>query len=192
MRKELMIDLETMSIKSNAAIVSVGIVLMDMDQLKICTGAHYNVMLESSQEAGLHFDARTISWWLNQGQEARDSLWTPEPISLVDVIADITNAFYPDDSYPTWGNGAAFDNVIFRNACEAVGIPCPFVFYHDRCYRTMKTLFTEVPQPPRSESGKHNALNDAIHQAEHLFEIMRYIRSKNEPVRQDRTELPSH
>jgi hypothetical protein len=68
-----------------------------------------------------------------------------------------------------WGNGAAFDNVVLRNAFERAHLTPPWNFRQDMCYRTIKTLFPDVEMPERV--GKHNALEDAKWQAQHLIAI---------------------
>ena len=67
---------------------------------------------------------------------------------------------------PVWGNGATFDNVILRNAYQKTGLDCPWPFWQDRCYRTLKNLAPDIDRP---ELGTlHQALNDATVQAQHM------------------------
>lgn len=193
MRKELMIDLETLSTRSNAAIISIGVAVMDTDALMVVDSAKWNVIAETSQDVGLHIDANTVMWWLGQPVDAKQHLFTPQPIPLLSALQELYARFYADDSFPTWGNGAAFDNVILRSAYEASNMPCPYVYSHDRCYRTMKNMYPFIkPLESTAEFVKHDAMHDALYQAEHLLEIMRYIRRQNEPVHQNRPELSNH
>lgn len=176
MKREYMLDLETMGVAPDSAIISIGLVVMDMDMLAIRDSARWNVDLKSCVRYGLKMDPNTVMWWMGQSDEARGALHDPPPEDLEDVLADIISRFYDDDSYPTWGNGAAFDLPIFRNAFDAVGLPNPVIYHHERCYRTMKALFPEIKPPERDEKGKHNAVEDALHQARHLMLIMKHLR----------------
>ena len=68
-----------------------------------------------------------------------------------------------------WGNGAAFDNVVLASAFRATGMQVPWAFWNDRCYRTVKSLFSNVKL--KRSGTHHNALDDAVTQAKHLLEI---------------------
>ena len=75
-----------------------------------------------------------------------------------------------------WGNGATFDNVIIRSAFKAVGLPVPWSFRNDKCYRTVANLLPKERQPALERSGTaHNALDDAITQAVHLQKVYKEI-----------------
>ena len=67
--------------------------------------------------------------------------------------------------------GAGFDNVIIENAYKAVGMKRPWTPWDDRCYRTIKDM-VHITEDER-EGSHHNALDDAIHQANHLIKILR-------------------
>jgi exodeoxyribonuclease VIII len=68
-----------------------------------------------------------------------------------------------------WGNGASFDNTILTETYKRLGRTPPWPFWKDRCYRTVKSMFPNVPM---ERSGTHhNAMDDALTQAQHLIEI---------------------
>ena len=69
-----------------------------------------------------------------------------------------------------WGNGATFDNVILANAYRGAGLPVPWKFWNDKCYRTIKGFF---PQIKLQRIGTHhNAQDDAESQAWHLINMV--------------------
>lgn len=74
--KHVMIDLETLSSKSNAAIVAIGAVMFD------AYGPHSNfycqVDAKDCQRRGMDIDADTVMWWFKQSQAARDATFNPE------------------------------------------------------------------------------------------------------------------
>jgi len=47
----------------------------------------------------------------------------------------------------------------------------PWYFWNDRCYRTMKSLYPQIPM--ERDGVHHNALDDAISQARHLMAILK-------------------
>jgi exodeoxyribonuclease VIII len=180
---EVMVDLETMGIAHDSPIVSIGAVKFDpygtIGELGDSTNpeyAHFHMAVEfhSLTEAGFVFNGKTVEWWLKQSDAARKSI-LENPVS----VAAALSAFYlwfGDDSLPTWGNGAGFDNVILRNAYLRLGGTCPYKFRHDRCYRTINSLFPDLPYYPPVVA--HNALNDAMAQAVHLQKMFNRLNFK--------------
>ena len=72
-----------------------------------------------------------------------------------------------------WGNGAAFDNELLKAALlQYCCIREPWNFRIDRCFRTVKNLYKEQVPEPHFIGTKHNALDDAMHQARWLTKIL--------------------
>lgn len=154
----VMLDLETMGKGSTAAIVAVGAVRFD--EHSILSIFYAVVSLESSMSVGLKADADTIMWWLRQSREAKEEL-RRDPVSIKAVLGRF-GAWVGEDPV-VWGNGATFDNVILSNAYELAGMARPWSYKNDRCYRTVKAGFPEVPYV---EGGiHHKAVDDAENQA---------------------------
>lgn len=177
---EVMLDIETMSVESNAAVVTIGAVkfdphgpigvLGDPDNPEY-THFHQAVELRSLSEAEFHIDGATIAWWLNQDTMPREAL-LKEPVDIASALSRFY-LWYGDVSVPTWGNGSGFDNVILRNAYQRLGGVCPFKFHHDRCFRTIKSLFPDVSYLPSVVA--HHAMYDAEAQAVHLQKLFNRI-----------------
>ena len=158
----IMIDLETMSTKPNAAIVAIGAVEFSKEGLG--REFYVTVTLSSNEEYGRHVSASTIMWWLEQSNEARKEL-TNAKVGLQEAL-ELFSVFVRSVK-PTgvWGNGAGFDNVVLREAYSAVFTENsePWPFYADRCYRTIRNLTDH--RAVKFDGEKHNALSDAKHQA---------------------------
>lgn len=170
--KRVMMDLETLGSGPTAAIVSIGVVKMTD---RILDTFYVVVDAASCVEAGLVMDVPTIQWWLRQSQEARNSISSAEaalPLRhALGYFREWLGDWGGDEDVEFWGNGANFDNVILASAYSALRMERPWKYFQDRCFRTLKKLHPEVPAADRPESGKHNALEDALHQAEHLLRI---------------------
>ena len=162
----VMIDLETYSTRSNAAIASIGAVKCEDD--KIVDTFYCTIDPSSCKNAGLHFEKTTLEWWSKQSREARDAL-LKDNVDLESALKNFAT-WYGKKSLPTWGNGAGFDNVIMDNAYRAVNLTRPWLPWEDRCYRTMKNL-VNIPIDKR-EGTYHNALDDALTQTKHLQKIL--------------------
>lgn len=178
MKRNIMIDIETMGQSANAAIVSIGAVAFDA--CGIGEKLYIRISLEDAAEYG-QIDASTILWWLKQGDESRSEITkndTTSPSSAADILSSFIETNSDDNgSVSIWGNGSDFDNVILSNWYKRIGKPVPWKFWENRCYRTIKSLFKDIKL---ERSGTHhNALDDAVSQAEHLIKI---AHSKNLPL----------
>ena len=80
------------------------------------------------------------------------------------------------DNYEVWSNGADFDVPMLAHAYTQVGIEIPWKFWNARCFRTWKSLpgSKNVKLPPMA-GVKHNALTDAVTQAQHAIDIYKAL-----------------
>lgn len=164
---QVMIDLETMSARSNASICSIGAV--KFNQTEIISTFYCTIDIKTCKEVGLHIDMDTVEWWSKQNKEALREL-RRNNITLIEAL-DKFDEWFGSKSLPIWGNGAAFDNVIMDNAYKALGRKIPWSYWDDRCYRTAKAMFDWIPEDAR-QGVYHNSLDDAMHQTKHLMKIL--------------------
>lgn len=166
----IMVDLETMGTSPDSAITAIGAVVFD--ESGVHKTFYRSVSLPSSVAAGMVMYPDTVMWWMRQSEAARQAM-LDSPVSLPDALRDFSdwirahqlfNDELGSDAVEVWGNGAAFDNVILANAYRLCGIPVPWSFWNDRCYRTLRGLFPDLATPMNEGVG-HNALHDAVHQA---------------------------
>lgn len=171
MELEAMIDLETLGTGNNACILSIGAVLFDPQGDRIHSKFEVHVDPASCVAAGLQMDASTVVWWLDPERDAARNELTKHKnrSTLVDALSK-TSKFLVND-IPVWGNGATFDNVILRSAYKAAGMACPWMFWNDRCYRTIKSLYPGVKL--ERVGTHHSAVDDAASQALHLQRIFK-------------------
>ena len=117
MTVNVMVDLETMSTKSNAAICSIGAVKFEGKE--ILDTFYCTINLKTCKDAGMHVSKDTVKWWSEQNKEALREL-TRNNIPLNQALDDFEEWFGPK-SLPVWGNGAVFDNTILSNAYFITG-----------------------------------------------------------------------
>lgn len=169
----VMIDLETMGTGSHAAILSIGAAKFDRDN-GITDTFHVGVALESNRQFGRVIDASTVMWWMEPDRaEAREAYLALDKVDLFEALNGFASWFNAGSAEGVWGNGASFDNVILRNAFEATQQDCPWPFWVDRCFRTMKVEHPHILAPKR-EGVHHSALDDAVYQAAWLLTIWRH------------------
>ena len=171
---DIMIDLETMGKDPDAAITALGAVIFDVEGRALGGEFYFAIDLESSVASGGVIDPGTVMWWLDQSDEARKALKGGQHIRDVLMLFTrwITEHLLDKgaDCLTVWGNGAAFDNVILRRSYDRLGLPCPWSYKDDRCYRTIKAQHPNVPVI--NTGTAHNALDDARTQAVHLMACM--------------------
>jgi exodeoxyribonuclease VIII len=173
--EDIMIDLETMGTGPNAAIIAIGAVAFSIPEQNIHPETFYEVVdLESSIRTGGIINASTVIWWMKQSDEARNSITREEGRHIENVLYDFSEWVYrfnvPIDQIKVWGNGAAFDNVVLGSAYDRIGLTRPWTYKGDRCYLTMRNMYPKIEIPDMGIT--HNALDDAIYQANYLMRIL--------------------
>ena len=161
--RNLMVDIETLGVRSTSVILSIGAV--EFDGQAIGRGFHRRIDIQSCLDAGLTVDASTIEWWMTQSNEAR-AIFDIKGDPLDRVLDDFSRAFDWDNKL-IWCNGMNFDLPILDNAFHAVGLRTPWPYYNGRDYRTLKNMFSkELVNSIRVEPVvAHDALDDARAQA---------------------------
>ena len=76
-----------------------------------------------------------------------------------------------------WGNSNSFDISLLSNAYQRIGIRTPWSPFKERDFRTIRNWYPQVVYDTDEKGdGAHDALTDAIFQANHLFRIKRALR----------------
>ncbi len=179
----LMLDLETMGSKPNAAIVEIGAVFFNPATGDLGSEFHATVDLNSDMAAGAVVDGNTVLWWLKQSSEARSALISDKVITIRAALLELSNFVSlnfvngdtPTDPVTVWGNGATFDNVILRSAYSRCGMEPFWKYFHDRDVRTIVELGRAIGFDPKHDMPfdgvQHSALADAKHQAKYVSAI---------------------
>jgi len=174
---DVCIDLETMGKRHNAPIIALGAVAFNLATLEIGEKFYANVNLASSVALGSVMDPETVMWWMQQSEDARKAV-TRKGRQAPEVLADFadwltSNAVALKDRR-IWACGTDFDCVILAEHYRKAAIDVPWMYYATRDYRTIRELWKSVPEDTRV--GAHNALDDAVHQVNHLFKIRKTLK----------------
>lgn len=187
---DVMLDLETLGLAPGCVVLSIGAVAFnhenpDRSRSVVRQGPlgpeyHRIIQVRSSVDAGLFVDDGTMAWWDRQSPEARKTLTQAQKSRAVGVkklIPACVEFNHWIRQFGTkvrvWGNGANFDQPILRAAFAAACVEPAWSPFDERCYRTLKNL---VPGPKLERVGTyHNALDDAISQAQHAVKLLRIL-----------------
>lgn len=168
--QHLMIDLETLSTKPNAIVLSIGLVYFTEEGIQ--EKFYINLDMKQQLEGGRDLDRDTFYWWLSQSSEAGKVLGAAiyeVRVGLHSMLHWIINTCQIElNTVNVWGNGAGFDNVILLSLIEQYLGESRKVwkFWNDRCFRTyMATNDIERVKPEVA----HNAIHDAEAQAQTLI-----------------------
>jgi len=161
---DVMLDLETMGNKSNAAIVSIGAVEFNLETGETGREFYKVVDLQSSLDYGLNVNGSTIYWWLQQSEAARKRI-CEKGDNLAGVLGEF-NLWMQDcvEKVKIWGNGARFDIGILEDAYVACQLETPWYFRSEMDVRTLVALKPEIKATFPNIGVEHDPIDDCKHQ----------------------------
>lgn len=163
--KHVMIDLETLGTVADAVILSIGAVRFDPDTNQIDDAGFYkSISIESNLDYKRRIQEDTLIWWLGQSVAAQHVFHEPKE-TLETSLCEFSDWLGDDKAY-MWSNGADFDLPMLAHAFTQCTITIPWKFWNSRCVRTLKNLDVAKNIKVPRLGTHHNALQDAIHQAQ--------------------------
>lgn len=184
MNNHLMIDLETMGVEQDAAIVAIGAVLFDPHSSEPPSSKdqyYATISLESNSKAGRAIEGATVAWWLGQAEAARAEIATGSLMPLSRALSGFKAFVSAAKPSPTrvWAKDPDFDCTILRHAMEQDRLRWPFKFWESRSVRTAFELAYpdgKVPNLMPQDAIHHRAIDDAIHQAAQIILCYKKLR----------------
>lgn len=195
MYQHIMLDTETVATTRNAKLLSIGAVGFDIsrpphlphlltDTFYVNVGEYNN---EKYRDTFVENPA-TKMWWEKQGEDAKQVLEPDrqEPEVAVRSFWDWTRRH--GENVTVWACPPQFDCAILNYHFDVFGLAPAWHWAKERDFRTMRETIREkngfYPTEPKAISTKdktivlvkHNALHDAIMQADKLQQIIQYMR----------------
>jgi hypothetical protein len=166
-----MIDIETLSTRSNATIVSIGAIKFDRKnptpELKDMKTFYTKIDIDSCKEKGMHVDDSTIQWWGKQDPQIRwEALENKDGRVSINEALQTLRDFIEHNSEKApliWANGDDFDCVILAEAFRLCYMPTPWKFWDTRDVRTVLDL-AGIKQYQLPKVDKHHPVNDCWRQ----------------------------
>ena len=180
MKRQIMLDIETLGVIPGSAILSIAAVEFDKD--RIGDRFYRNIVPDSNALAGLTIDPATVTWWDKQSPGAREAL-IPNRVPIEQALEELNRFISIDPKCEVWGNGADFDKPLIDAAYRACGMRAAWPTFSGRCFRTMKSQSPDIEL--EWEGCHHNALDDAINQALYLQAIWKADRGEVELASED-------
>ena len=167
-----MIDLETLSTKPNATILTIGGVKFDpYTYAEPSQGMYFRVDVDSQTTMGSDVQQETVEWWGKQADDVREeALGDGDRIDLKYLIKQINKFSVGVDVF--WCQGPLFDYAILQNFYAQMEVPVPWNYWQ---IRDSRTLFALVPRDPNEKrTGLHNALEDCYFQARKVQQVYKH------------------
>lgn len=169
------LDLETMGVNANCAIISIGAAAFNRKtedfRVEDVSKFYVNVDLEDSIKHGLNVDASTIKWWMQQDKEAQSAFFVDPILKLRAALEKLSDwvDFIGGQDIPCWTH-ATFDAPILGNAYRTLHMRMPTHFRKQRDIRTLQDLMGYYKLERKGQH--HNALDDAVFQAECIWGML--------------------
>lgn len=159
----VMIDIEAYDIVPSAVILSIGAVEIVGDVANDSRQKFY-VELDPTTQFERTVSLATKQWWAAQA--------IPVPIGnmhLREGLEKLTDFLMSFRKTPIiWCKGTDFDTAILSHAYNQMRLSIPWKYSN---VRDCRTLF-KIDRVPQDKNNSHNALDDAINQANHLLDVM--------------------
>lgn len=175
---DVMFDLETLGLKTNSVVLSIGAVAFGPKGL----GQEFYVEIDPDQP-NRSLDINTIKWWTQQPipmpfngivflKDAFEDFLS-NYLFGISTVENQNNLIINNKKIILWCNGTDFDWGITRTVIDTYDIQHLVRYDSIRDYRTLRKLFSHIPEPEIVQ--KHNALEDAKLQARHAVDILNSI-----------------
>lgn len=194
-----MIDLETLSTRSDAKVLSLGVAIFNETAVIATDG--WAIKLDD--DIGGHVDWNTVKWWMEQEAAAREFSWKGQltnstaASNLKAFLAQNGIEYGKESHNEVWANDPHFDYVILQNwwdrinaASHARGTGAfsignfPISYRQPRSYRTLVGEARELGYDPEHDRGvyvAHNPIDDAASQARVVIAARQFIRGLHRP-----------
>ena len=135
---QAMIDIESISRKPNAMVVSIGAVIFDPTTDEIKKRFYKEVDIRSYTNLGIDRDIEpdTVLWWMEQSDEARKAI-SKSKITIISALKGLKLFLgvmgVPLTARRVWANAPVFDCVILRDVYQQIGMTPPWNFRNDMC-----------------------------------------------------------
>lgn len=183
---DVMVDLETLSTKNNAAIAVIAAIKFNLDaplfkltEVPEAEKFYRRIDIESCKNIELDVDEKTIAWWKTQPEEPQKEIFENlNRVQLIDALKDFSLWFGKFDRR-IWSQGANFDIPILSEAYQRFKIQTPWKFWNARDTRTLYQIADFSYNDDKKEM-LHHALHDCqrqINAVKHCYQPIKKART---------------
>lgn len=180
---DIMIDTEFLSLKYDAYILSIGAVSWDMKSrdFEVLDSIHIFPSMESQGDQGAKIDEGTFQWWLSQSVEAKAGIIEGQRvgghIGIIGALHALSSFMRSQKGFRrVWSHGLVCDLPLLKHWYDKLNMKTPWHYQTPRDTRTLFDCYGEVPEKKFTVGVAHDALADAIVQAEQVFTAWKGLR----------------
>ena len=167
----VMIDIETVSAKTNAVIAQIAAVKFEFGSDKT-EKFIVNVDMLSSKKLGMHIDKDTLDWWKSKPDGVFSSMLT-DAVPIDDALDKLLLFIGPTSKdIVFWCQGLNFDIPILNWSHDACNKPHPWKYWNLRDTRTIFSLCDIRMDKVERIGTYHNALDDCYTQIKYLKQAL--------------------
>lgn len=178
----IMIDLETLSTKTNASIIEIAAVEFNKETSEIGDTFCVEILPDDWVKNNRDINGNTLLWWMQQDKTLL-SKFTEKTTVPLSIALEKLNEFYIAHNIPyeekqtiVWGNGSTMDITILQSAYEYFNKPIPWKYWAVNDVRTIVELNPEIKKNCSFEGEKHNPIDDCKHQIKYLVETLNSLK----------------
>ena len=181
-KPNVFLDFETRDKVATAKVMSIGAAMVGPG-LTVDSTFYANVLWQGAQQLGRTESADTVAFWKRQAPVHMELFASPAPIRLDDAydafaawIASMPRAAY------IWGRDQDFDCAILWHIQRWLGRGYMRNTHYtkSRAHRMLTCMYPQGELRPPFQGVKHNALDDAVYEAQWFINIVKHIREANE------------
>ena len=177
--RRIMLDIESLSLKPNAFVLSIGAVEFDVGTASL--GREFKVTLHDGWQETRHKDYDTFTWWVNQAltnPRAGHVFQDAGRVDADEAMDRLTDFVKGADE--VWANGPQFDCVVLENLADELSINRLWKYSSVRDLRTILNVAAQLHIDPdfyiaQKEFVAHSALDDAKKQAWRAIAVLRAL-----------------
>lgn len=164
--KHIIIDIETLGRRNDAAITQVGLAIADKN-FNILDKFLIQVDSKAWHTCNRTFTGETLLWWMQQKNTPVSNTSTLSVYSYKELIEKLKLIFrmYNTSETLVWTKGS-MDLFCIKDLFEYFDMELPWEFWQPRDIRTAKEFIEEWQT---FENNNHNALDDALNQLGELI-----------------------
>lgn len=165
-KNNIIIDIETLGRRNDAAITQVGLVIADKN-FNILNKFLIQIDPKAWHTCNRTFTGKTLLWWMQQKNTPVSNTSTHSVYSYKELIEKLKLIFrmYNTSETLVWTKGS-MDLFCIKDLFEYFDMELPWEFWQPRDIRTAKEFIEEWQT---FENNNHNALDDALNQLRELI-----------------------
>ena len=172
----VMFDLETLATSADTAILTLGAVIFDPASDQIFDQLMIKFDVDQQLAMGRVYSESTLEWWGKQSAEMQAIAFSSDNRVSVEQAVDQFHRFVWNNDR-IWSQGS-FDVNIMEHLYHQLGRPVPWQYWQVRDSRTLFDLIDGA----LDRSKHHDALEDALAQAQAVQRALRKINWTGQPI----------